>query len=102
MSSVEHGTSDVINTHAEGSVSFLGPKAWTKRLWFRSGPVVLILGIHAQGVEWVWGTVPFDPIPGLCWLCSRASAVPSGMLSEQEHMKPKHKAQHIQNIDSKK
>ena len=27
MSSVESGSSDIINTHAEGSLSFLGPKA---------------------------------------------------------------------------
>lgn len=25
---VEHGTSEIINTHAEGSINFLGPKAW--------------------------------------------------------------------------
>lgn len=24
---VEHGTSEIINTHAEGSINFLGPKA---------------------------------------------------------------------------
>eukprot|EP00434_Breviolum_minutum_P009963 symbB.v1.2.008783.t1/scaffold514.1/size193457/9 len=27
MSSVEHGSSEIINTHAEGSINFLGPKA---------------------------------------------------------------------------
>lgn len=24
---VEHGTSEIINTHAEGSINFIGPKA---------------------------------------------------------------------------
>ena len=31
MSSVESGSSDIINTHAEGSLSFLGPKAGRDR-----------------------------------------------------------------------
>ncbi|CAK9054933.1 unnamed protein product [Durusdinium trenchii] len=62
MSSVEHGTSDVINTHAEGSVSFLGPKATSSAAELRQLPLEEIRGRCPEEVEDARMYVPFANI----------------------------------------
>ncbi|CAJ1440834.1 unnamed protein product, partial [Effrenium voratum] len=62
MSSVESGSSEVINTHAEGSLSFMGPKATSSAAELRQLPLEEIRGRCPEEVEDSRMYVPFANI----------------------------------------
>ncbi|CAE7333136.1 unnamed protein product, partial [Symbiodinium sp. KB8] len=62
MSSVESGSSDIINTHAEGSLSFLGPKGSSSAAELRHLPLEEIRSRCPEEVEDSRMYVPFANI----------------------------------------